>query len=78
MSNFKNWLFMSESKKKKLFNLDKPKAPEGKKITIKLGEVQPDTLFSDRGHMPIKKGVIHEKKPTRGEEKKKWRKDQDM
>jgi len=75
---FKKWLIMSENKKKKMFNLDKPKAPKGDKIVIKLGEVQPDTLFSNRGHMPIKKGVIHDKKPTRAEEKKKWRKDEDM
>ena len=45
---------MSENKKKKMFNLDNPKAPKGDKIIIKLGEVQPDTLFSNRGHMPIK------------------------
>lgn len=75
---FKNWLMMSESKKKKMFNLDKPQAPKGDKIVIKLGEVQPDTLFKNRGHMPIKQGVVHDKKPTRGENEKNWRKDQEL
>jgi len=78
ISKFKDWLIMSEGKKKKVFNLDKPKAPEGKKITIKLGEVQPDTLFSNRGHMNLKSGAIHIKKTTRQEEKKNWHKDQEL
>lgn len=75
---FKNWLTMSENKNKKIFNLDKPKAPKGKNITIKLGKVQPDTLFSDRGHMNVKIGGIHDKKTTRGEDEKNWRKDQGL
>jgi len=75
---FKNWLIMSENKKKKMFNLDNPKAPKGDKIIIKLGEVQPDTLFSNRGHMPIKKSIIHHKKYTRGDHKIHWHKDQEL
>ena len=59
---FKNWLIMSE-KKKKMFNLDKPlNKPRGDEIVIKLGDMQPDTLFHNRGHMPIKKSIIHDKK----------------
>jgi hypothetical protein len=74
---FKNWLIMSENKKK-MFNLDKPlDKPKDGKIVIKLGEVQPDTLFSNRGHMPIKKSIIHDKKVTRGQHKIDLNKDKD-
>ena len=46
---FKDWLIIKE---RKLINLDKkPEAPKGKNIIIKLGKVQPDTLFSDMGHI---------------------------
>jgi len=80
--SFKDWLIMSENKNKKMFNLDKPKKSSDKKdVVIKLGEVQPDTLFSDRGHMSIKTGGPHTekfKKPTRNQEKINWRKDQDL
>ena len=74
---FKDWLIIKENKRK-LINLDKtPEAPKGDEIIIKLGKVQPDTLFSDRGHIHIKNGGAHETIPTRGEEKIKWNKDQD-
>jgi len=55
---FKNWLIMSENKKK-MFNLDKPlDKPKYGKIVIKLGEVQPDTLFSNRGTCLLKKALF--------------------
>jgi hypothetical protein len=74
---FKNWLIMSENKKK-MFNLDKPLDKTGdNKIIIKLGDMQPDTLFINRGHMPIKKSIIHNKNITRCQSKIKWNKDQD-
>lgn len=74
---FKDWLIIKENKRK-LINLDKtPEAPKGDEIIIKLGKVQADTLFSDRGHIHIKNGGAHETIPTRGEEKIKWNKDQD-
>ena len=69
---------MSENKKKKMFNLDKPLDKTGdNKIIIKLGDMQPDTLFINRGHMPIKKSIIHNKNITRCQSKIKWNKDQD-
>lgn len=77
---FKDWLIIKENKRKliNLINLDKtPEAPKGDEIIIKLGKFQPDTLFSDRGHIHIKNGGAHEKNPTRGEENIKWNKDQD-